>query len=99
MIIPYTRDPIQLYHPHFDDPQSLQIRQPSSYTRFSEPHSPHLPFAFVPFGMYFFNALSTPFFQLLIDSLSSFNEVTRLTTCLLYTSDAADDLTRVDLGG
>src|SRR5665811_1070274 len=41
--------------------------------------------------------------QMLIDAdVAAYREVTqalRLPSCLLYTSDAADDLTRVDLGG
>src|SRR5665811_811396 len=37
-------------------------------------------------------------FQSLIALLAGFN-IPFLCTCLLYTSDAADDLTRVDLGG
>ncbi len=63
-----------------DEPQSLQIRQPSSYTRLSEPHSVHFPFALVPFGMYFLSALSTPFFPVVYRFAVKFQRLNRFTT-------------------
>jgi hypothetical protein len=69
-------------YPHFEDPQLVQIRHPSWYVRLADPQSWHfcLVLALVPSGMYFFNARSTPAFQVLMDSLSSLRDETRLTT-------------------
>jgi len=70
------------YQPHFDEPQSVQIRQPSWYITESAPQFSHLvPFALVPSGMYFLRALSTPFFHVLILSLSNCRPEISFTTC------------------
>jgi hypothetical protein len=61
-----------MIYPHLDEPQSLQVRHPSWYIRFLELQESHFwPLASVPSATYLFNDLATPFFQVLIDSLSS----------------------------
>ena len=69
-------------YPQREAPHDLQIRHPSWYTSVWCPQLGHvMPLASVPSVTYFFKARSTPFFQVLMLSLSSCNELTSFITC------------------